>query len=148
MLTLCKREPTSTRKQPGKGHADYLLAICQVRARARVSVLCVCACVHRRACVYWKSLCTEEEEPYEHRLYSLETTSSNLPRHTDTVSPADTAATFLRSGKKPTHFFGYFFWILMPELITNLALLSGSLRIFSFGDERLQCGAEHFCEVS
>lgn len=30
----------------------------------------------------------------------------------------------------------------MPELIINLALLSGSLHIFSFGDERLRCGAE------
>lgn len=47
-FTLSTREPTNTRKQPGKGHADYLLAICQDSARARASVLCACvsgACV-------------------------------------------------------------------------------------------------------
>ncbi|KAK2820583.1 hypothetical protein Q5P01_023542 [Channa striata] len=31
----------------------------------------------------------------------------------------------------------------MPKLIINLALLSGSLHICSFGDERLRCGAEY-----
>lgn len=50
-LTLSRSEPTSTRKQHGKGHADYLLAICQGGARARASVLCVraCGCVCARA---------------------------------------------------------------------------------------------------
>ncbi len=36
----------------------------------------------------------------------------------------------------------------MPELIIHLALLSGSLHIFSFGDERLRCGAEQIRKVS
>lgn len=41
-----------------------------------------------------------------------------------------------------------FFWILMPDLIIYLALLSGSLHILSFGDERLRCGARHIRKVS
>lgn len=36
----------------------------------------------------------------------------------------------------------------MPELKNNIALLSGSLRIFSCGDERLRCGAEQIRKVS
>lgn len=34
-----------------------------------------------RACVYWKALRARGAEPYEHRLYSLATTSNNLPPH-------------------------------------------------------------------
>lgn len=48
-------------------------------------------------------------EPYEHRLYSLATTSNNLLPHSAGLSPARIAAdTFLRPGKKPTRFSGYF----------------------------------------
>lgn len=36
----------------------------------------------------------------------------------------------------------------MPELIIHLALLSGSLPVFPYGDERLRCGAEHIRKVS
>ncbi len=50
-FTLSRRDPTSTRKQPGKGHADYLLAICQERARASVLCARVCARASERACV-------------------------------------------------------------------------------------------------
>lgn len=51
---------------------------------------------------------------------------------------------------KETHtlFWILFLWILMPELIFFQALLSGSLRIFSFGDERLRRWAECIHKVS
>lgn len=94
----------------------------------------------------WKSILTREAEPYEHRLYS-ETPSSNLYAHGSAFSDA----TFLRAGKEPTRFldtFFFFFRILMPVLIFHLALLSGSLRIFFFGEEQLRRGAEHILEVS
>lgn len=114
-FTLSRRESSSsTRKQPGKGHADYLLAIRQERARARACVL-----LRAWACVRVFTGRTSERrgaELYEHRLYSLETTSSKPPplpsspnTHTGS-SPADTAAdTFLCSVRKPTRSFGYFF---------------------------------------
>lgn len=64
--------------------------------------------------------------------------------------PADitAAATFLCSGKEEPHrLFGYSFWILMPDLITQIALLSGSSPFF-FGDEGLRYGAERIRTVS
>lgn len=36
----------------------------------------------------------------------------------------------------------------MPDLIVYVALLSGSLQILSFGDERLRCAARHIRTVS
>lgn len=88
-------------------------------------------------------------EPYEHRLYSLATTSNNLLPH---------SAGFLRLGSPPTHssvpernphaFLDTLFRILMPELILFLALLSGSLRDLLCVDERLRRRAERIRKVS
>lgn len=152
-LTLSRREPTSTRKQHGKGHADYLLAICQDSARARASVFLharmrVCARVSVRV------FTGRASERRGRSLTNIGFTHwnnlllNNLPPQTAKTSPAQIAGTFLRSGKKPTHSLDTFFWILMPDLIIYLALLSGSLHSLFFGDERLRCQAQHICKVS
>lgn len=55
---MCVERESSTRKQPGKGHAaaDYLLAI-SVRAGA----------VRARLCLLERAMNGEGAEPYEHR---------------------------------------------------------------------------------
>lgn len=77
-LTLSRREPTSTRKQPGKGHVDYLLAICQESARARASVLffLVCERASERASVRCVRVFTGRTS--ERRRRSLTRTSTLL----------------------------------------------------------------------
>lgn len=129
-------EPATTRKPPGKGHADYLWAL-SVSARGRACSLGgVRVFTGRR----W--------ERGGRGLTNIGFTHWQQPPitflHTRLgSSPARTAAdAFLRPGKEPTHFLDTLLRILMPELILFLALLSGSLRRLSFVSERLQRRAQ------
>lgn len=108
-FTLSRREPTSTRKQPGKKITLIIYWQSAKERRAHVFLFFACASKHARACVfYWKNLWTEEEVPYG-LSYSLETTPNNLlPPHRRGLLRLQTA--FLRSGKEAHTLFGYFFF--------------------------------------
>lgn len=129
--------------------------------REHAAALVFCACESgARACVYWKKVWTEEAEPYEH------SAQPPVTFHTDRAHrpppPSQTHSESLRADicphssalKTNTHLFLDTSFsvcgILMPEIIIQLALLSGSLRSFFlfFGDERLRHGVEQIREVS
>ena len=87
-------------------------------------------------------------EPYEHRLYSLKEPPITFAHTRPRLSPAHSSA----QGGSRTLFldtFSSFLGILMPELISYLALLSGSSRSVWLVDERrLRRRARHVREVS
>lgn len=62
------------------------------------------------------------------------------------ITPAASSETTTQLLFPPLHTF--LCWILMPELIFYLALLSGSLQRFGFCDKRLRTTAGHICKVS
>lgn len=67
------------------GTRDYQEAARQRSRRLFMGTICLStrarAHAQGRARVYWKALGARGAGPYEHRLYSLATTSNNLPPH-------------------------------------------------------------------